>query len=48
MKYKLYRKIDNEWYYWGTFTDMNKLVKATYEMGKTHSADDVKVVNGRW
>lgn len=43
MKYKLYRKIDNEWYYWGKFTDINKLVKAVYEMSKFYPADDIKV-----
>ena len=42
-KYKLYRKVDNEWCYWGIFTDVNKLIKVVYNFGTLKLAEDIKV-----
>lgn len=32
-KYRLERRVDGEWYAWGTYTDPVKLAKAANELG---------------
>lgn len=34
MRYKLERKVDGEWYYYGTYNTPEQLARACFELGK--------------
>lgn len=40
--YKLYRKVGNEWYYWGTYITVEKLAEASCYLG-SQGIKEVKV-----
>ena len=46
MRYKLERKIDGEWYYYGTYDTPERLAKACFELGKMGDCcEDLRVTD---
>lgn len=43
MKYKLYRMVDGEWYYWGTYTDPASLAESAFFLGQSSDVTQIKV-----
>ena len=44
--FKLMRKVDGEWYLWGTYSlsDPEKAIKAAFYLGQNSNAEDVMIV----
>lgn len=43
MKFRVERKIDGEWYYWGTYSTPAELGRCMWELGHSDSADAIRI-----